>query len=208
MMKLGIRIFTVIILGVFWGIIGLSMVTGMWETKVSAEDIVVAEPGDIKGWMNLEDISGYFGIPAEELVGILGLPPGTDFHTPIKDLAEDNEWETSVLREKLNQHLGLPASAENGARPEQEVVPDYEQQAREAAESGSDEDECGSTGETIRGRMTLREVEVVTGVPAVYICRELGIPVNVDINVPIRDLGMQYGFEVAAVREIAAGYGG
>jgi hypothetical protein len=54
----------------------------------------------------------------------------------------------------------------------------------------------------IDGSMTLREVELQTGVPVAVILRELGLPPDVSASERLGRLRTQYGFTIQAVREI------
>jgi len=66
----------------------------------------------------------------------------------------------------------------------------------------------GSGDETVRGELTLRELEAQTGVPAAHVLRELGLPEDVPRDEPLGRLRRQYGFDMAVVRRIVADYRG
>jgi hypothetical protein len=59
---------------------------------------------------------------------------------------------------------------------------------------------------TLRGSMTLREVEEMTGVPAAYIIKSLKLPDTISKEERLGLLKRQYGFEINAVREIVKNY--
>jgi hypothetical protein len=181
-MQLKSRSAVILILGIFWGIIGLSMVTGNWQTKATMEEVVVNSPSDIKGWMTLTDVSGYFKIPVPELVKILGLPSNVETKQPLKEIAGENGKEVDDLREILAAQTTQPAETPKNQ------------------EGGSGEEQV------IKGKMTLSEVEYVTKVPANHICQQLGIPETVDRSTALRDLGQEYGFEVDRIKDIVAKY--
>ena len=113
-MLLKYRTLPVIILGVFWGIVAITMVTGIWEAKLSAEEVTAADPADIKGWMTIEDVSQYFKIPPAELYTLFSLPKDTDLHKPLKDIAAGMGKETDDFREILAQHLSWGGSFTSG----------------------------------------------------------------------------------------------
>jgi hypothetical protein len=56
--------------------------------------------------------------------------------------------------------------------------------------------------ESIRGSMTLAEVQEVTGVPADHIARELGLPAGVEHGERLGRLRTAYGFTIDDVRRI------
>ena len=59
---------------------------------------------------------------------------------------------------------------------------------------------------SIRGSMTLREVEETTGVPADYIKKSLKLPETISVEDRLGPLKRQYGFEINDVREIVRSY--
>jgi len=64
----------------------------------------------------------------------------------------------------------------------------------------------GSGPETVRGELSLRELEAQTGVPAEYVLRELGLPEEVPREERLGKLRRQYGFDMALLRRIVADY--
>jgi len=61
--------------------------------------------------------------------------------------------------------------------------------------------------ESIRGFMTLAEVQEATGVPADHILRELGLPPSVEHKERLGRLRTVYGFTIDDVRRIVQAYG-
>ena len=61
-------------------------------------------------------------------------------------------------------------------------------------------------GISIRGSMTLKEVEETTGVPASYIIKSLNLPETMSEEEQLGPLKRQYGFEINDVREIVKRY--
>jgi len=59
---------------------------------------------------------------------------------------------------------------------------------------------------SIRGSMTLQEVENTTGVPAGYIVESLKLPKSVSPNERLGNLKRRFGFEINAVREAVKAY--
>jgi hypothetical protein len=59
---------------------------------------------------------------------------------------------------------------------------------------------------TIRGSMTLRDVEETTGVPAAYLVKALKLPDTLSKEERLGSLKRQYGFEINDVREIVKTY--
>jgi hypothetical protein len=61
--------------------------------------------------------------------------------------------------------------------------------------------------ESIRGSMTLAEIQEATGVPADHIVEELGLPASVQKDDRLGRLKRAYGFAIDDVRRIIAAYG-
>jgi len=61
--------------------------------------------------------------------------------------------------------------------------------------------EAGSAGAVITGKMTLREVERATGVPAEDIVARLGLPADVSLDETLGRLRRQHGFAIAEARD-------
>lgn len=64
--------------------------------------------------------------------------------------------------------------------------------------------EAGSAEAVITGKMTLREVERATGVPAKDIAARLGLPADVSLDETLGRLRQAYAFEMQALRDIVA----
>ena len=60
--------------------------------------------------------------------------------------------------------------------------------------------------EPIRGRMTLFEIERSTQVPAAFLVRQLGLPVDAPRDVGVAKLGKRLGFDVDDVRRAVQEY--
>lgn len=105
MMRLRTRGIATLILGVFWGIIALGMVSGYWQTKIAAEEAVAKSPEEIKGWMTLKDVSKDFKIPVDELAKRAGLPVNVETDKPLKDLAKENDKDTEYYRDVIRTYL-------------------------------------------------------------------------------------------------------
>ncbi len=61
-------------------------------------------------------------------------------------------------------------------------------------------------GISIRGSMTLKDVEETTGVPATYIIESLKLPESISAEEQLGPLKRKYGFEINDVREIVKEY--
>lgn len=59
---------------------------------------------------------------------------------------------------------------------------------------------------SIRGSMSLRDVEAATGVPAAYLMESLGLPSPVSADERLGPLKRRYGFDINVVREAVRVY--
>lgn len=62
------------------------------------------------------------------------------------------------------------------------------------------------TTETVRGSMTLADVEASTGVPAAYLLDKLKLPPSTPRDQKLKDLKTAHGFEMEQVRELVETY--
>lgn len=94
------------ILLVFLLFVGVSMVTGVWNTTMTAGEISYDAQGqivsdDLKGWMTLNDVAQRYHKETSDLLTGMGWSNSTDVNTPIKDLAKQNGTDMESLRPLL-----------------------------------------------------------------------------------------------------------
>lgn len=109
-MKLKNWVLPIIVFGIFWGSIGAGMAAGVWKATQEDSSIKITSTDDLKGWMTLEDISGYLNVKQGELAKTLGIPATTDRNMQLKDIAAEKGVETDELKESLAGYF----SDENG----------------------------------------------------------------------------------------------
>jgi hypothetical protein len=105
-MKIKPFIYGVLVLALFFGVIGGAKAAGMWlvSGKLSGTGEKVQPTGtnvnEIKGWMTLDDVSSAYQVPVAEIVAAFELPPDTPGTTQLKSL-ESPTLSVSGLREWL-----------------------------------------------------------------------------------------------------------
>ena len=110
-MKLNPIIFGVLILVVFFGVIGVAQASGNWSVSGQVTgtgekvELTEANPDDVKGWMAIGDIATTFDISLAEMLETFELPADTPASTPIKDL-ETETFSTTNLRTWLTERAG------------------------------------------------------------------------------------------------------
>lgn len=110
-MKVNPFLYGMVILILFFGVIGIAKATGNWSVsgKISATGEKVmptgANPDEIKGWMTLADISKAYKIPVADILAQFELPADTPETKQIKELESDT-FSTINLRTWLKERLG------------------------------------------------------------------------------------------------------
>jgi hypothetical protein len=111
-MKINPYIYGIVVLVLFFGVIGIAKATDNWTVsgKISAATGATitatgTNPDEIKGWMTLADVSKAYNIPLSEMLAQFQLPADTPGTKQIKELESDT-FETSALREWLKTKLG------------------------------------------------------------------------------------------------------
>lgn len=110
-MQLKPAVLGVLVLVVFLGTVGASMVAGAWATTGRSGDAggdgggrvelaSGADPGDVKGWMAAGDVADAFNVPLAELLAAFELPADTEPSTPLKEL-ESETFGVPALRDWL-----------------------------------------------------------------------------------------------------------
>lgn len=175
------------LLGGLFALVGATKLYGSWRTKPAMVSFYNAagalDPGLIRGWMSLADISAGCNIPLERLRSAAGLPATVDPKLRINKIGETYhlDFEPEKLRQAVTAHLsGKPAADRAGERKgEQEI----------------------------RGFMTLNQVSSKTGVPKEFLLRQLQVPAGkIDPRKPIRDWIHYYGKAIGDVRDAVAAY--
>jgi hypothetical protein len=97
-----------------------------------------------------------------------------------------------------------PPVAGPGAPPAQGAAPAVAEEAHEER-TVAGRMEAGTAEVVITGRMTLRDVERATGIPAADIAAGVGLPTDVSFDDTIGRLRRVYGFEMQALRDVVTG---
>lgn len=99
-------IYGVVVLALFFGVIGGAKAAGMWAVsgKLTGTGEKVQPTGanvdEIKGWMTLNDVSSAYQVPVAEILAAFALPADTPGTTQLKSL-ESPTFSVTNLREWL-----------------------------------------------------------------------------------------------------------
>lgn len=208
--------------------IGASKVSGHWRTRPETVRFVNAsgglDPGQIRGWMTLGDISSGYGIPVQELRRAAGLPESVPADVPLNRIATrfHLDFEPEAVREAVAALLGGSnanraadqKAAPPPAQPARAATPAKEQPVKKntpapaastavpkrAAEAPKKDG--GHEEQPVRGVMTLNEISLKTGVPASCILERIGVDAGlVNPRVPVRQWLHEAGRTMQDVRD-------
>ena len=110
-MKVNPFVYGVLILVLFFGVIGGAKAAGMWSVsgKLTSSGEKIAPTGtnvdEIKGWMTLDDIATAYKVPVAEILAAFNLPSDTPGSTQIKSMESDT-FSPANLRIWLKERLG------------------------------------------------------------------------------------------------------
>jgi len=208
--------------------IGVSRLSGYWRTKPATVSLLNAkgqpDPGQIRGWMTLDEVGRGYGLPLDELRRAAGLPASVPGDVALNRIAERFrvDFEPEQLRETVaallesrkrpgsvapakadgpalapaNSARPAPGGARPGAQPARE--PAHAEEAASPSGPGANRDEP-----SVRGVMTLNEISLKAGVPADCILDRLGIS-GVNPRVPVREWIHEFGKTIQDVRGAAS----
>lgn len=199
--------------------VGLSQMWGKWRTQpvmVAYTNIAgKLDPGQIRGWMTLADISGGYGVPLHVLYGATRLPTTVDPATRLNQIAKkyDLDFEPDGIRDVVAGFLDRPPAL---TTPQAPHTTGTEKSATPGANTGTAERKP-STAQTppqshpggdaeVKGFMTLNEIASKTGAPADYILKTLGIAEAIDPRQPVREWMHSQGKSIQDIRDAVTGY--
>jgi hypothetical protein len=209
----------------------IAKAAGAWS--VSGKQLLdvqaLSSGDDVRGWMTFQQLSDGYGIPKDTLYELLGIPPEIAVETALKDMESIlADFEVSTVREKIDTYLEqaqplgdmqdsgsssiTPAPAasadQTGLISESEVNDIYPEQTASPPEGSG----VGPTalpagqvlsGSEIKGRHTLQDIVDQCNVPASDLITALGLPLDVDMITPVKDLAAQgQVVDVQNVRDI------
>ena len=103
-MKVNPYLYGVLVLVLFFGVIGVAKATGNWSVSgkisTSGEKVMPTgtNPDELKGWMTLADVSKAYNIPLAEIIVQFNLPADTPETRQVKELESDT-FSTTNLRD-------------------------------------------------------------------------------------------------------------
>lgn len=186
-MKINPKAFGVLVVSLFISIISISMITGIWESKmpgVSLNDLQ-ANPKEIKGWMKLEEIIHTYNLDKHELYQAFNIPESESPYQAIKEVTHKYDIETEDIRTWIKNKLGTNTAISTSV-------------TSDSPETLSD---LLSSPDDIRGRHTVEEIVGAFNITVSELFEKFNIPNSESPEQAIREIAHKYGFEVTEVRE-------
>jgi hypothetical protein len=172
----------------------------------------------ITGQMTLLDVEKATGIPAREIADELGLPSNVPLDETLGQLRKKYPFTIQEVRgvviELLNKKISITPEKkepeETQIRKEQEMKTKKEVRPKELLHKEQKQRLTRGrmatvpSGILITGRMTLSDLEDITGISARKIAEELGIPSNAPLEEHLGRLRRRYRFTMQEVRDAVA----
>ncbi|AEJ19717.1 4Fe-4S binding protein [Gracilinema caldarium] len=223
-----LNLWTVVIIGlaIYVGAVLIGQVTGMLQfvppklTDLASKGAI--NVADIKGSSTFAEVATAFGIETEQLYRELGLDmkkvPET---TKLKDtaaVAGIEEFETDTVRFAVAKILGVPYAGESGEGAEAQTTAKQEtektnstsietptqtsvQTAQPVSETKSPTAFVVPVDFVLEGTMTIQDVAKVLSVSAKQVIEKLGLPADIPVDKPLKDMKDQYGYSMGALKE-------
>jgi hypothetical protein len=209
-------------LALFFGAIGVAQAAGWWVTS-GRQAVAVGEMtiDDLKGWMTVQQAADGLGVPADDLVGLVGAPTGSGVTaaTAFKDVEGlVPGFDLTAYRETVLGYLAQRSGTVPAVRTAS--VPTATASNRPIGTSPPGPAPAptthvptitptGTPQEGIRGSMTVREVAEANGIAIDRLLAEAGLPADLDPDTVLRDIqGVVPGFEIQAIRDAVAAANG
>jgi len=166
----------------------------------------------ITGQMTLAEIERATGVPAAKIAAGLDLPADVSSREPLGRLRQKYPFTIDEVRNigaDRAEVAAIAASAEAAPGAAKEI----EQVAGAAGQTESHDEEPQLTrgrgaedpsGVLITGQMTLREIEMRSGVSARLVADRLGLPRHASLDLPLGKLRKTYRFTMQDLRDIVS----
>lgn len=224
-----------VLLAGFFGLIGISQISGKWQTKPERLMATNAQgeldAGAIRGWMSLQEISTAYQIPLEQLYQGTGLPQTVPPETRINRVpAESMEgFSPELLREFVDQYLATRGAAakppgdpvvrvapvDPSRAPQTAADPEHSKRSTPKREDQAESKRGGKDGAgphpggeepEVKGFMTLNEIVLKTGVPKEFLLEKLGLRDDIPGTEPVRTWMHEKGKSIADLRDAVAAW--
>ena len=193
---------SMLVLGLF-ALIGTTKLAGKWQTSPEAIKLTnqagELEPEFIRGWMSFDEVSSGFGLPLQHLYEQTGLPESIPSNARMNTIAKEYnvEFEPDRIREIVRAYL-------SGESSEAAIAGSVDSSGQASSQPGSGKQESGE-GQEVKGFMTLKEIELATGVPADYILGHLDLT-GINTRQPVREWMHDHNKSITDLRNAVTAY--
>ena len=202
------------------GLRNKSAPTSLYREAAGNDQQVYLEPdGDnyilITGQTTLSDMEKATGIPSTTIIEQLGLPKRIKPKETLGRLKKQYGLDLLDIRDIITNMMATPSESipEQGIRTEDTIPSEMrrEQAAEQEAIADEHQDEEkytrgqlaeDQTSLLITGQMSLRDIEVQTGIPVQRIVAKLGLSSTISPTASLGRLRKQYPFTLQNVREV------
>lgn len=167
------------------------------ETIVAKK--VQAKKVEINGRMSLKDVETATGVQAAKIAKALGLPPDAPLDQNLGRLRRSYNFEMKQVRDMVTGLSGGKIEAVDSDTGTHDAQPSP------GHEDG--QEQKGQRRKEINGRLTLQDVQRITGVSASAIVRKLKLPPDTPLNERLGRLRKRHGFSMHDVREAVSALG-
>jgi hypothetical protein len=174
-----------------------------------AEEVAVEKEApkkvEVNGRMSLGDVEKATGIKAEEIAGKLGLPEDAPLDQNLGRLRRVYGFQIEQVRDLINKLSGGRIEAiDSDAVPSKARPAAREKGLEKGTGQGLEKGRLRGKGlrrQEINGRLSLADLERLTGVPASAIIKTLNLPAGTSRNESLGRLRRRYGFSIQQVRD-------
>jgi ferredoxin len=206
------KLWTVVIIGfaIYAGAALIGQVTGMLRFTAPSlselSDKGTLNVADIKGSSTYEELAGAFGVDLDQLYRELGIDktkvPTTSMIKDTGKLAGIEDFETDQARVAVAKLLGIPYEGE-GTTPTETATPEETTAEPGAAASAvsSESSLMIPEGFALEGTMTIQDVAKALNATPQQVIGKLGLPQDIPLDKPLREMGSLYGYTMPQLKE-------
>lgn len=148
---------------------------------------------EINGRMSLADVEKATGIKAAKIAKELGLPRDAPLDQNLGRLRRNYNFEMQQVRDLITKLSGGKIEAVDSEAAPSKAQPAPRRQGKQA--------QGGLRQQEINGRLTLGDVQKLTGVPASDIIKKLNLPASTSVDERLGRLRKRHGFTMQQVRD-------
>ncbi len=206
------KLWTVVIIGfaIYAGAALIGQVTGMLRFTAPSlselSDKGTLNVADIKGSSTYEELVGAFGVDLDQLYRELGIDktkvPTTSMIKDTGKLAGIEDFETDQARVAVAKLLGIPYEGEGTTPTETATSEETTAEQGAAAPAASSESSLMiPEGFALEGTMTIQDVAKALNATPQQVVGKLGLPKDIPLDRPLREMGGQYGYTMPQLKE-------